>query len=356
MKNLGTLFGEFELKHFDSVTTTEAEYQASNAFVNVMAAESEPELPPRSLEYTVQELKSLEFTKTSDIGLYSVWKAEEVVASLYTDVSLQEDNPHLMSADIKILPAYRRQGIATVLLETLLEVATKHGRRLAIFNTDERVPSGAAFAKALGADAASQGQENQLVLEELPDGLTQRWIGEADTKASDYTLGIWEGAFPEAEIESIAVLMEVMNTAPKDDLEMEDWCVTPEMLREDEDFMNKQNGSRWVYYARHEATGEYAGYTEMYFEPDTPETAWQGDTGVVPEHRGHAIGRWLKASMLEKIQRERPEITRVRTGNADSNAPMLAINHALGFKPYKAWTDWQVSMDQITAYLKAKRE
>ena len=33
---------------------------------------------------------------------------------------------------------------------------------------------------------------------------------------------------------------------------------------------------------------------------------------------------------LERIRSERPEAVRVRTGNAYSNAPMLAINDALG--------------------------
>ena len=51
--------------------------------------------------------------------------------------------------------------------------------------------------------------------------------------------------------------------------------------------------------------------------------------------------------MLERIRQERPEAERVRTGNAFSNAPMLAINDALGFKVISTRTEWQADVDRI---------
>jgi hypothetical protein len=37
----------------------------------------------------------------------------------------------------------------------------------------------------------------------------------------------------------------------------------------------------------------------------------------------------------------RPAVERIRTGNAFSNAPMLAINDALGFIVVSTRTEWQ---------------
>ena len=59
----------------------------------------------------------------------------------------------------------------------------------------------------------------------------------------------------------------------------------------------------------------------------------------------------MKAAMLDKVLKERPQVKYVRTGNADTNAAMLKINNELGFKPYMANALWQVEIDRVTAYL-----
>lgn len=74
-------------------------------------------------------------------------------------------------------------------------------------------------------------------------------------------------------------------------------------------------------------------------------------TGVFPAYRKRGLGRWLKAAMLDAVLRERPQVRLVRTSNADSNTAMLAINRALGFKPYLAESFWQVETDTVLRYL-----
>ena len=59
--------------------------------------------------------------------------------------------------------------------------------------------------------------------------------------------------------------------------------------------------------------------------------------------------------MLEKILRDRPQVNYFYTGNAYVNAPMLKINHELGFRLYKTHMVWQISLDEVDAYLTAAR-
>lgn len=91
--------------------------------------------------------------------------------------------------------------------------------------------------------------------------------------------------------------------------------------------------------------------TDVHWNPSQADTVWQGNTGLHPDHRGHALGKWLKAAMLQRILDERPAAVDVRTGNADSNDAMLGINHALGFRPFIANTTWQVEVSAVAERL-----
>jgi GNAT superfamily N-acetyltransferase len=112
---------------------------------------------------------------------------------------------------------------------------------------------------------------------------------------------------------------------------------------------------RWSAYVRQRSSGRFAGYTEVVWRRSQPDVLHQWDTGVVHEFRNRGIGRWLKAAMIEKVQRDRREVTEVRTGNAATNASMLRINHEMGFKPYQTSYTWQVETDDVLAYLEGRR-
>lgn len=47
-------------------------------------------------------------------------------------------------------------------------------------------------------------------------------------------------------------------------------------------------------------------------------------------HRGHRLGLRLKLAMLDWLRGERPDVRYADTWNVPGNAPMIAINDALG--------------------------
>jgi mycothiol synthase len=75
--------------------------------------------------------------------------------------------------------------------------------------------------------------------------------------------------------------------------------------------------------------------------PDRLQVAEQSDTGVVAAHRGHRLGRWLKAANLRRARDHAPGIESVQTYNAETNPHMLAINVDMGFRPYLAYAIYQ---------------
>jgi RimJ/RimL family protein N-acetyltransferase len=192
---------------------------------------------------------------------------------------------------------------------------------------------------------------NQLRMDELDRDLLRRWQDSVAERAADFVLGEWDGAYPDDELPAIAALNDVMNSAPRDDLDVEDEHFSPEQLRQFEQSTFATGTQRWTLYVRHRTTRAFAGFTEVFWNPRQPQLLHQGGTGVFPEYRNCGLGRLLKAAMLTKILKEHPEIKFVRTGNADSNVPMLRINTELGFKPYMRQCVWQVDVSHVMSLL-----
>lgn len=66
---------------------------------------------------------------------------------------------------------------------------------------------------------------------------------------------------------------------------------------------------------------------------------------MLAEHRGHGLGRWLKAENLREALAAEPRLAAVETFNAESNRWMLALN--VGFAPHVAYEAWQAAIDDV---------
>jgi mycothiol synthase len=324
------------LKRFDPDTASDAYFKARIQYLNTVRREEKPDDPPRSLEASITNAKSWKLMEHARVEVWNLWQDDDIIAELFAAVPL-EDNKHLIDGSIFVLEPCRRKGYSKLLLAKLIEVAESYDRTLVISHTNSMTPAGGLFAERLGASKGMETHTNQLVLAEIDKTLLKTWVDNAKTK--EFDLGLWTD-YPEEEIIAVAKMIEVMNTAPRDDLNVEDWKVEPEMLRQFNAYNKAQGVEFWMMYVRHKPSGKLAGYTQTFWDPENPENLVQGDTGVLPNYRGNGLGKWLKAAMIQKVLAERPIVKRIRTGNADSNAPMLAINHALGFKPYIAETVW----------------
>lgn len=283
---------------------------------------------------------------------WTLYNDGKLIARCSLIANYLSDNRHVMGAAISVHPAYRRQGLAQRFLPKVLEFAQEHQRQLIFANSDSRIPAGACFAEHIGMTVGGRDSVSRLELATVPAHLLKEWQAYASLEA--FNLGFWQGLYDPEDIEGTARLQDVMNDAPRDDLELEDRHVSTEDLERDQKEMEARGDSAWTAYARHKASGELAGYSCINFSHHRKDLLYQADTGVKPEYRGNRLGRALKAMMLERILKECPQAKRIQTLNASSNSYMLSINDALGFKLYTETIAWQLEIGTLQRYIKEK--
>lgn len=303
--------------------------------------ETHPDDPPHLPENMIALLQHL--PPIIDLEIWTVEDQNGIGASIMLQIAHMDTNQHMVQLELIIEPHLRRQGIGTAMLRLAAEHTQSLGRTLIITGSTDRVAAGEPFLEKYGFTRGLENHTNQLVLAELPEGLLTQWT--SNTPA-DYTLEIWHGDIPEKDLVAFAELTRVMNSAPKGDLELEDVNITPELIRQNEAMQKAGNRDALIAVVRHKS-GELVGLNELGWTRNRASIVNQGATGVKPEHRNHGLGRWLKAANIKRLLELNPEGKFIRTGNADSNAPMLKINHQMGFKPYVANVEWQGNIATI---------
>jgi mycothiol synthase len=258
---------------------------------------------------------------------------------------------HTLMTEIAVLPGWRRRGLGWLLLDRVVSVAEERGLRLVMGRTRDNVPSGSAFCARFGAEPALVGQENRLDLRAVDRDLVARWIADGPVRAAGYRLEFFSGRTPAELLDQVAEVLNVMNTAPRENLDISDIPMTADLVREREEADLAAGEQQRALYAVEESSGRFVGLTTIALRPGTPDRVRVGDTGVDPEHRGRGLGKWLKATMTERILTGLPEVRWVITWNAGSNDAMLGINTELGFRTVAVHTTWQISTDQLRVRL-----
>jgi GNAT superfamily N-acetyltransferase len=217
-------------------------------------------------------------------------------------------------------PEHQRQGIGRALMEAA-ETSTDRPKL--------RAPAwaGTAGERAVPRMGYARQASHQVRRLSLRSPQSAELTAAVELAAEDYDLERLVGPCPEELIGDMQMLREVINDAP----ELGEFeAYSPERIRRYEEWLAGQRQTPYTIVARHRDTGEAAGLTIVCVHDLRPTIAAQEDTSVVAAHRGHRLGLRLKLAMLEWLREERSDVEDIDTWNVPDNAPMIAINDALG--------------------------
>lgn len=252
----------------------------------------------------------------------------------------------VMECDVLVGRERRRQGIGSQMLAEIVRTTAAEGRSWLTWSSFASVPAGDAFSRRVGARAARVNRTSELRLDALDWAMVDRWADAPGPRDLGYRLELIDGPFP-ARLRADAVRFHhIMQTAPKEDLDIGDVLIDTEDVAELDKALVESGRLRWTLLVRDPA-GCCVGGTEVTYEPWEPSVIRQQNTGIAPAHRGLGLAKWAKAAMLQRLRAERPQAEVVCTDNAGSNAPMLAINDALGFVVTSTRTEWQAGVEAV---------
>lgn len=258
------------------------------------------------------------------------------------DVRDTEDNRHLAYVDGGVRPDARRKGLGRLLLHRCAVVAREKGRTKLLLQAVTG-SAGDRFLAATGATYVYLARVSRCLVADIDRAEMERW----GQPRPGYSILTWDAPTPEPYLPGYAHVLHVMNTAPMQDVDYENRVYTPDLVRGRERGIADHKATKWVAVARHDATGDLVGLSELFFDGFRAERVEQWNTGVDPAHRGHRLGKALKATNALRLLDERPAARYIDTENQDENGPMLAINEAMGFRPHRRHRQYQLPVADV---------
>ncbi|MEO7752861.1 MAG: GNAT family N-acetyltransferase [Terracoccus sp.] len=318
-----------------------AQHEAGTTWMDVHAAVQRAVFGDRGSAWTLAEIQ--QFHRSGDKRRIDVaaWSGGRLVGALEVMLPVHDNLRHAMLW-LSVLPGERGRGIGSALLAEGERIAAGEGRSVLTAET-EWAAGGRDLAEEFATRHGFAAAQTVLRSEQrLPvDRQLLADVVSADG-AEEYAVEGFVDEMPESWLDDRAVLQQRMSTdAPTDDLDVEEEVWDADRLRRNQ-ARDRAAGRRVVEsVARHRPSGRLVGFTTVSVSVATPDLGYQQDTLVLREHRGHGLGRRLKAANALRLMDALPVVTSVRTWNAASNTPMLTVNRDLGYAVDGTSREWQ---------------
>ncbi|HEX2144938.1 MAG TPA: GNAT family N-acetyltransferase [Glycomyces sp.] len=263
-----------------------------------------------------------------------------------------KDNAHYAEAELAVHPERRRRGIGTALLEQLLVLARDEARselvvlaRAAIDGGPSRPDAGARFLEHHGFEAALTEIDRRLDLAAVDPAVEERLWNEAVAAAEDYEVVSWIGRCPEEYLDGLGRIdSKIFAEIPLGEVDLRPRVIDRQYILAREDRAEASGNAMIRTIAVPKGSNDVAANTLIY-APEGLQHGEQAITIVDPAHRGHRLGLLTKLANLRQLREHYGRVTTLWTGNADTNANMVAINDLLGYWPVDAHVSYKRNIE-----------
>ncbi|MER5637868.1 GNAT family N-acetyltransferase [Kitasatospora sp. NPDC002227] len=247
---------------------------------------------------------------------------------------------HLAELDVNVHPAERRAGIGTRLLAEAVAAARRQERRVLLAQAGSD-SGGAAFLAARGFEVALT-----LLFTRLPsaDADAATLAAEIETPHPGYRLATWEGMVPEELAGSFVASRRAMDDMPMGAVDFGRVIWDLDRVRRAVGAIVDRGDVLHTVAAVEEASGAVVAFTELVLPGGGSGDAQHYGTGVLPEHRGRGLARWMKAASIAYARERHPGVAGLLADTADDNPAMRRVNEALGYRPTHTRHQYQLKL------------
>lgn len=244
---------------------------------------------------------------------------------LFTDPGQE----HLAELTLGVHPAERRKCVGSRLLDAAVVTARDNARRCVIAQAEAGSP-GDHFLAARGFRKVLTLRFSRLPLAEVDTTALAEII---ERPHPGYRLVSWQGTVPDGLAQTFAASRHAMDDMPMDDTDYGTVTWDVERVRAAAKAVEQRGDQLHTVVAIDASNGSIAGFTELVIPGNGTGDGQHYGTGVLPEHRGHGLGRWMKAKSIRQAHGHYPDLGGLLTDTADNNTHMRQINDSLGYTP-----------------------
>jgi GNAT superfamily N-acetyltransferase len=278
--------------------------------------------------------------RAGELAFLYLWTSEGVPVGTVTLTLPTLDNLLSAHLDLSVHPDHRRRGHARELLRFGIAEVQARGRNRVFMEVPTLTdgPPALALMTEVGAKPVLDDFRRLLDLSTHP-------AGEPAPVPAGYRVVQWVDHAPDEVVDGAAYLTGRMTLdAPMGEMDYEQEKWDAARYRDKEQAAQASDRMRIATAVVHDQSGAVAGITDIGVNRSDGRVAYQWDTIVDPDHRGHRLGMVLKTWNHRLLTEQVPDVRFVNTWNAASNTFMIAVNDAMGFEPVELWTEWQLDL------------